>query len=92
MDLKDDLRKASMESVAETDALLSNEYTVLMKLTAADYDKLRPKISDKDLYDKLIAAIQEATNDNLALSEFQERLEALGEGAVQLGKDIIKLV
>lgn len=92
MTLKDDLRKASMESAAETDALLLNEYTALIKLTSADFDKLRPQINDQDLYDKLISAVEEATNNNLALAEFQKRLETLGEGAVQLGKDIIKLI
>lgn len=92
MALKDDLRKAAMESAAEADALLEKEYNSLKKLTSTDYEKLKPQVVDKELLDKLIQIVQEATNNNLSLAEFEERAKKLGEGVVVLAKDIIKLL
>lgn len=92
MSLRDDLKRASEEATEETDALLSNEYNSLKKATKSDLDALRPRISDPAIYDKLIPIINEATQGNLSLAEFQQRLESLGTGAVKLGKEVAKLL
>lgn len=92
MTLKDDLEKASQEAIEETDALLSDEYNSLKQATKSDLNALRPKVSDPALYDKLIPIIIEATQNNLSLAEFQQRLESLGTGAVKLGKGVVKLL
>jgi hypothetical protein len=92
MSLRDDLEKASQESIEETDALLAGEYTALKQATRRNLDALRPKVSDPALYDKIIPIINEATQNHLALAEFQQRLESLGTGAVKLGKEVVKLL
>jgi len=91
MTLRDDLEKASQESIEETDALLLEEFNSLKRATRKDLDTLRPKISDPVLYDKIIPIIADATQNNLALAEFQQRLEKLGTDAVKVGKEVIKL-
>lgn len=92
MTLKDDLEKASRESIEETDALLIDEFNSLKKVTKKDLAALKPKVSDPALYDKIIPIIAKATQDNLSLAEFQKRLERLGTGAVKLGKEVVKLL
>lgn len=92
MTLKDDLEKASRESVEETDAMLSDDFNLLKRATKRDLVALRPKVSDPALYDKLIPIIIKATQDNISLAEFQKRLERLGTGAVKLGKEVVKLL
>lgn len=92
MTLKDDLKKASEKSVEETDALLLEEYNALLKATKSDLAALKPKISDQEMYDKLVSIINDATADNLSLAEFQQRLESLGTGALQLGKEVVNLL
>jgi hypothetical protein len=92
MSLKDDLEKASQESIEETDALLLDEYNSLKRATKRDLDALRPKLSDPALFDKIIPIITEATQNNISLAECQQRLESLGKGAVKLGKEVVKLL
>lgn len=92
MTLKDDLEKASRESIEETDALLIEEFNSLKKVTKRDLTALKPKVSDPALYDKIIPIITRATKNNLSLAEFQKRLETLGKGAVKLGKEVVKLL
>jgi len=92
MTLRDDLEKASQESIEETDALLLEEFNSLKCATRKDLDALRPKVSDPAIYDKIIPIIADATQNNLALAEFQQRLEKLGADAVKVGKEVIKLL
>ena len=92
MSLKDDLEKASQESIEETDGLLLDEFNSLKQATKRDLDSLRPKVSDPTIYNKMFPIITEATQNNLALAEFQQKLEGLGTGAVKLGKEVAKLL
>jgi len=92
MSLKDDLEKASREAIEETDALLLDEFNALKQATKSDLNALRPKVSDPALYDKIIPIIAEATQNNLSLVEFQQRLETLGTGAIKLGKEVVQLL
>jgi len=92
MTLKDDLEKASAEAIEETDALLLDEYNSLKQASKSDLDALRPKVSDPATYDTLILIINEATQNNLSLADFQQRLESLGAGAIKLGKEVAKLL
>jgi hypothetical protein len=92
MTLRDELEKASQESIEETNALLAGEYNALKKATRKDLDALRPKVSDPALYEKILPIILEATQNNMALAEFQQRLECLGAGAVKFGKEVVKLL
>jgi hypothetical protein len=92
MSLKDDLLKASKKSIDETNALLADDYNTLIQATKSDLDALRPKVNDQETYDKIIAIVNNATENNLALADVQQRLQSLGAGAVQMAKEVAKLL
>jgi len=91
-DLKAKLAQKSAESRARADALLADEYEILKKATRTDLEALRPKITDQALYDQLIALVEEATQKNMDLALLQQRLKTLGSGAIQLSKEVVKLL
>ncbi len=91
-DRKARLRKLAGESSANTDKLLANELQALADATSSDLEKLRPKITDKETYDKLIAAVKESSSRNEILAQLQSRLETLGKTAVTVGKEAVKLL
>ncbi len=91
-DLKNSLKKASDEAVAAADALLSEELSALKSATQTDFDALRPKVSDQVTYDKLIAVVSEATQQNISLAELKNRLQQLGKAGLTLAKEVAKLL
>ncbi len=91
-DMKAKLAQKSAESKVRADALLADEYEILKQATRSDLEALRPQIADQALYDQLIALVEEATGKNMDLALLQERLKTLGSGAVQLSKEVVKLL
>jgi len=91
-DLKNRLKKVSSESAARTDALLADEYAALLNATTSDLETLRPKVKDPALFDQLIPVVQEAARDNLSLAAFEQRIMTLGTGAIEIGKQVAKLL
>jgi len=89
---KEELRKKSKVSKERTDALLSEEIEALKKATRIDLEKLRPKITDKEEYDKLIAEVEESTNKNESTTELKGRIEKLGSKAINIVKEAMKLL
>lgn len=88
--LKEQLEAASREAAIEADAELENAAKALKRATAADLSALRPSISDKATFDKVVQAVVEATSKNMSVAELQTRLAQLGAGAVALAKEVAK--
>ena len=89
---KEELRKKSEVSKERTDALLSEEIEALKKATKSDLENLRPKIADKEVYDELIAIVEDATSKNESLAELKGRIEKLGLKGIDIVKEVVKLL
>lgn len=89
---KAELREKSRLSRQRADELLAEELQALKDATASDLESLRPQITDEETYDRLIAAVEEASRRNESLAQLKTRLEALGSTAVNVGKKAAKLL
>ena len=78
---------ADRAAKAATDDL-AEEFKALQDATIADLEKLKPKVSDSEAYDKLIVAVKEATAKNESIAEFKNRLQKLGSNVVALAKEV----
>jgi len=90
-DKKKALKKKSRTSRKKTDKLFADEIKILMK-SATDLKDLRPRITDKATYDKLIKEVSEATWQNESLAMLQKRIEKLGSTGIGVLKEVIKLL
>jgi hypothetical protein len=89
---KDSLRKKSKISRDRTDEVLNEEIKKLLSVTRADLEKLRPQVTDKAEYEKLIQVVEEATKYNENLNQFVERLKKSGGNVLNLGKMAAKML
>ncbi len=76
----------------KTEGDLADEELELLAETSIDWEELRPKVGDSDIYDQLISEVQEATRNNESLSQLKNRLQKLGEGGMKLAGKIIEIV
>lgn len=58
----------------------------LRGLSEEDLKEVLPNVSDRAVYDKLIAVVQDASAKNLSNAELVERIQALGSVAVAIAK------
>ena len=90
-------KKAMLKEKAEgirkkTDAILEDELNSLLEVTSSDLEALRPKISNEEEFDKLIAAVEDSTRRNEALADLKNRLEKLGKNAIIVVKEAARLL
>jgi transposase len=90
--MRAELERQSEEAAKETDELLSEELDALKDATAADMESLKPKITDKETYAKLIDAVKESTDKNESLAQLEARLKTLGTTAIKVAKEAVKLL
>lgn len=86
------MRGISGKTAAETDAELAAEEAKLLSRTATNLATLRPRVSDKQAFDKLIEAVRESTSQNESVAELQNRLKALGETVLKVAKEVYGLL
>lgn len=91
-DLKAKLTQKSDESAARADILLADELNTLKAATFTDLERLRPKITDQETYNKLIAVIDEATQNNLDIASLKDKLVQLGSVGMQVAKTAASLL
>ena len=72
--------------------MLASELETLKNATKVDLDNLRPKITDKATYDKLIANVDQATDNNMKIAQLKENLKALGQAGIDVVKQAAKLL
>ena len=80
------------KTIDKTDIELTDEEMKVLLNTTINWDDLRPKISDQELYDKLIEAVKHTTASNENLAQLKNRLQTLGKEGWSLAKKIIDLV
>jgi len=78
---------AGQSADAANEALKDRE-TELLSKTASSLESLRPRVSDKESFDKLIAVIKESTARNESIAQLKQRITDLGKGALAVAKEV----
>jgi hypothetical protein len=91
-EFKNKLRAKSEAAAVAADNFLKEDYDFLMQLNSTNLDVLIPKLTDRQKYVELIASIEESNKQNENVSQFQTRINTLGENGISLAKQLIKLV
>lgn len=79
------------EAFRNTDRELADREAEILMVTTIDWEELRPRVGDSELYDQLIAAVDDATQKNIAVAKLKQRIDALGKEGIQLARKIIDL-
>ena len=80
------------EAAKKTDAALEQREAALLCGTAVDLAALRPQVTDKDSFDKLIAVVKDSTAKNESIAAFKQRVSDLGQAVVATAKRVAGLV
>ena len=80
--------RLSRKTRDKVDAELKEEETAVLARTQVDLESLRPRVSDQESFDKLVAAVKVSTTSNENFAELKQRIVDLGEGAVKVAKEV----
>jgi len=80
------------KAAKETDEELSAQEASMLKETGVNLEGLRPQVSDKASFDKLIEAVNAATANNESVAQLQNRLKTLGAGVVKVAKEVVDII
>jgi len=80
------------KAAKETDEELSDQEASMLKETGVTLEGLRPQVSDKASFDKLIEAVNAATANNESVAQLQNRLKSLGAGVVKVAKVVVDII
>lgn len=86
------LREASRRAAIDADVQLAAELDTIRQANTADLEALKPKLSDPEAFDALVAAVQESTAANETKAQLRGRVKALGEGVLKVAKEVIDLL
>lgn len=86
------LREAANQSRQKADELLDADLQALRNATMTDLEALRPKMSDKEAFDKLNEIVKESTSNNESLAQLKDRLERAGGQVMQIAKESLALL
>ena len=76
----------------QTEKELSEIEANVFLQTTIDWEALRPQVNDPAIYDKLIAAVNEATQRNESVAQLNSRLQQLGTEGFDLAQKVVKLI
>lgn len=85
-DFKKNLRDMAKASSQYTDEILEEELQTLLSASGPQLEALRPHVTDEEAYDKLIAAVKEATLKNEQTEQLKEKLIKGGSKVFSMGK------
>ncbi len=90
-------RRSSMgqlneETIHQTNNQMADRELELLAKTNVNWQALKPKVGESQLYDRLIGEVQQATQKNESLAQLRSRLESLGKEGIQLAKQITSLL
>lgn len=76
----------------EADRAFNNDYSVhleqLKGLSEEEIASLTPGTTSKEVYEKLITVVQEATDTNMKQADLIDKIKSLGEIAVNIAKKV----
>jgi len=85
-DFKKNLRDMAAASSRHTDEILEEELRTLLSASRQQLEVLRPHITDNEAYDRLIAAVEEATRAGEQTEQLKEKLIQGGSSVFNIGK------
>lgn len=91
-DFNASLRDLASQSAAHTDNVLEAQLLELKRCTTVQLESLRPMIGDQERYDKLIAAVAEATAKNESIGQLKDRLGKEGGGLLKMGLTAVRML
>jgi hypothetical protein len=74
----------SNKAANKTNTELRDEEAQLLLDTRVNLEDLRPKVSDQETYDALIAAVDEATRHHNDLALLKSRVKEMGEAGIKV--------
>jgi hypothetical protein len=79
------------QTALKVNEMLKDQEIQVLRNSGFDFNKLRPQISDEESYNKLISAVQIATQKNESIAEFKSRIFDLGGGVMKVAKEVIAI-
>ncbi len=77
------------QTAMKVNQMLADRELQLLKNTGVNMNKLRPQISDEASFNKLMEAVQAATQRNESIAELKSRIFTLGEGVIKVAKEVL---
>ena len=90
--LRKSLKDLAAASAQHTDEILEEELQALLTATTAQLETLRPHITDQETYNRLMAVVDEATQQNEKAAQLKALLIKGGAKLLNLGKITGKLL
>jgi hypothetical protein len=91
----DDFRKRIKKQLEENrkafEGIYKDGLNELLGLSKADIDKITPDTTDMEIYDGLITVVKEASRINVSQAELKNRIEELGNIAIEIAKKVPSL-
>ena len=86
------MRARGGKSFDRTNRELGEEEAQMLLNSTIDWEALRSHFTDSDIYDSLVGAVKEATQNNNDLGLLQQRIMDLGEEGLSLVQKVVGLV
>ncbi len=86
------MRGRAGETRNQVDKELAEEEAEVIRQSSANLEELRPKMSDKEAFDKLVAVVKVSTANNESVAALKKRIESLGETVVKVAKKAYDLL
>jgi hypothetical protein len=95
LETADDFRKRIKKQLEENrkafEGIYKDGLNELLGLSKADIDKITPDTTDMEIYDGLITVVKEASRINVSQAELKNRIEELGNIAIEIAKKVPSL-
>ena len=85
------MREAAERTRATLDGRFEDYYRGLRGLSRAEIEAITPDRTDEEVYEVLMATVQEATRQNIEQAELVERIKELGSIAVEIARKVPSL-
>ncbi len=86
------MRDRARDSARRTNERLAAREAELLAETTIDWEAMRPEIGSEEDYQRLMAAVSEATAHNETVGAVFDRLKALGANGIALAKKVRGLI
>lgn len=90
--LRKSLKDLATASSQHTDEILEEELQALLTATTEQLEALRPHVADEETYNRLMAAVEEATRQNEQTAQLKSLLMKGGSKLFNIGKTAGKLL
>ncbi|MEQ8441235.1 MAG: hypothetical protein RIM33_11505 [Alphaproteobacteria bacterium] len=85
------LEQARAETRATLDGRFEDHYRGLRGLSQEEIEAITPDRTDEEVYEVLMATVQEATRQNIEQAELVNRIKELGTVAIAIAKKVPSL-